>query len=87
MMKRETKLPKSRPLITFFLLTFAITWGLAALAIFLPVFVLFSPCLSILIWSQLRVRRWQNEVPGPSLRYQNVAGSEQTGAVSERSGR
>ena len=36
MMKQEAQSSKSHPLITFFLLTFAIIWGLAALAIFLP---------------------------------------------------
>ena len=35
-MKPETRSAKSQPLITFFILTFAITWGLGAIAIFLP---------------------------------------------------
>lgn len=35
-MKLETRSDKSRPLITFFILAFAITWGLGAIAIFLP---------------------------------------------------
>jgi len=36
MVKQKAKLTESRPLITFFILTFAITWGLGAIAIFLP---------------------------------------------------
>ena len=35
-MKPEARLPERRPLITFFYLTFVITWGLGAIAIFLP---------------------------------------------------
>lgn len=35
-MNQVAKSPKSRPLSAFFILTFTITWGLGALAIFLP---------------------------------------------------